>query len=232
MRLLIVRATAIPGNETAVARTINNLMRRGAEVIYSPVRFVHVSGHASREEQKLVLSLLKPKFLVPVHGEFRHLKHHAETAVNMGIPRENIFVLENGDRLEFKDENVRKLDPVPAGRFLLDRGGVSDTTDEVMRERQQLSEGGMFIVVARVNAQSGESLGPPDVISRGFVDPKRSNGLVGESVDVVTKTLQRTHKKHVTDSGALKNEIRRDLSGYLSKKSGKRPIILPLIVEV
>jgi ribonuclease J len=207
-------------------------MKRGAEVLYSPLRAVHVSGHAAQEEQKLVLSLLKPKYLVPVHGEFRHLRHHANTAIGIGIPEENIFVLENGDRLEFHNGEARKLDPVSAGMFLVDAGSVADTSEAIMRERQQLSEEGMFIVVARINAQSGELLGPPDVISRGFMDQQAQNGLADESIDVVTKTLQRTASRRVTDWGELKNAIRRDLSGFLSQKTRKRPIILPLIVEV
>jgi ribonuclease J len=229
---VVIAAHPIPGNERGVSRTINNLMKRGAEVLYSPLRAVHVSGHAAQEEQKLVLSLLKPKFLVPVHGEIRQLMHHANTAIGMGIPEENIFVLENGDRLEFNNGEARKLDPVSAGMFLVDAGSVADTSEGIMRERQQLSEEGMFIVVARINAQSGELLGPPDVISRGFMDQQAQNGLADESIDVVTKTLQRTASRRVTDWGELKNAIRRDLSGFLSQKTRKRPIILPLIVEV
>ncbi|CAA9422171.1 MAG: Ribonuclease J (endonuclease and 5' exonuclease) [uncultured Rubrobacteraceae bacterium] len=230
--VVVISAHPIPGNERGVSRTINGLMKRGAEVIYTPLRAVHVSGHAAQEEQKLVLSLLKPRFLVPVHGEFRMLRHHAQTAVSMGIPRENIFVLENGDRMEFRDGNARKIEPVPAGMFLVDAGSVADTSESIMRERQQLSEEGMFIVVARINAQTGELLGPPDVISRGFVDQQAQNGLVDESISVVTKTLQRTASRNVTDWGELKKAIRKDLSGFLSQKTRKRPIILPLIVEV
>ena len=229
---VVIAAHPIPGNERGVSRTINSLMKRGAEVLYSPLRAVHVSGHAAQEEQKLVLSLLRPKYLVPVHGEFRHLRHHANTAIGMGIPEENIFVLENGDRLEFHNGEARKLDPVSAGMFLVDAGSVADTSEAIMRERQQLSEEGMFIVDARINAQSGELLGPPDVISRGFMDQQAQNGLADESIDVVTKTLQRTASRRVTDWGELKNAIRRDLSGFLSQKTRKRPIILPLIVEV
>ena len=230
--VVIISAHPIPGNERGVSRTINNLMKQGAEVLYTPLRAVHVSGHAAREEQKLVLSLLKPRYLVPVHGEFRHLRHHAETGVGMGIPRENIFVLENGDRMEFRDGNARKIEPVPAGMFLVDAGTVADTSESIMRERQQLSEEGMFIVVARINAQTGDLLGPPDVISRGFVDPQAQNGLVDESIGVVTQTLQRTASRHVTDWSELKKAIRKDLSSFLSEKTRKRPIILPLIVEV
>ena len=230
--VVVISAHPIPGNERGVSRTINGLMKRGAEVIYTPLRAVHVSGHAAQEEQKLVLSLLKPKFLVPVHGEFRMLRHHAETGVSMGIPRENIFVLENGDRMEFRNGKARKIEPVSAGMFLVDAGTVADTSESIMRERQQLSEEGMFIVVARINAQSGELLGPPDVISRGFVDPQAQNGLVDESIEVVTRTLRGTASRNVTDWGELKKAIRQDLSRFLSDRTGKRPIILPLIVEV
>jgi ribonuclease J len=230
--VVVIAAHPIPGNERGVSRTINNLMRQGAEVLYTPLRAVHVSGHAAREEQKLVLSLLKPKFFVPVHGEFRHLKRHAETGMAMGIPEENIFVLENGGRLEFEDGQARLLDPVSAGMILVDGGGVADTSEAIMRERQQLSEEGMFIVVARINAQSGEPLGPPDVILRGFVDPQAANGLVDESVSIVAKTLESTASRHITDWGELKSAIRRDLSTFLSERTRKRPIILPLIVEV
>jgi ribonuclease J len=160
------------------------------------------------------------------------LRHHANTAETMGISQENIFILENGEPVEFRDGEARRLDPVSSGMFLVDAGSVADTSEAIMRERQQLSEEGMFIVVARINAQSGELLGPPDVISRGFVDPQAQNGLVDDSMDVVTKTLERTAKQRVTDWGELKKAIRKDLSGFLSQKTRKRPIILPLIVEV
>ena len=229
--VVVIAAHPIPGNERGVSRTINNLMKRGAEVYYSPLTPVHVSGHAAQEEQKLVLTLLKPRYLVPVHGEFRHLRHHADTAMSLGIPEENVFILDNGGRLEFRDGHARRIDSVPAGMFLVDAGAVADTPESVMRERQQLSEEGMFIVVARVNAQTGALLGPPDVISRGVVTPQGANGLVEESVEVVNRTLQRTASRNVTDWGELKNAIRRDLAGFLSQRTRKRPLILPLIVE-
>jgi ribonuclease J len=229
---VVVAAHPIPGNERGVSRTINNLMKRGAEVCYSPLMPVHVSGHAAQEEQKIVLSLLKPRFLVPVHGEFRHLRHHANTAMSMGIPEKNIFILENGGTIEFKNGEARRAENVAAGMFLVDGGGLAESSTGVMRERQQLSEDGMFIVVARINAQDGQLLGPPDVISRGFVDPQASNGLADESIAVVTKTLERTASQRVTDWGELKNAVRKDLSGFLNQKTRKRPIILPLIVEV
>jgi ribonuclease J len=228
---VVIAAHPIPGNERGVSRTINNLMKRGAEVYYSPLRPVHVSGHAAQEEQKLVLSLLKPRYLVPVHGEFRHLRHHADTARSLGIPEANIFILENGGRLEFREGHARRIDNVPAGMFLVDEGAVADAPESVMRERQQLSEEGMFIVVARINAQTGDTLGPPDVISRGVVSPQGINGLVEESVEVVNRTLRRTASQRITDWGELKNAIRKDLSGFLSNRTRKRPLILPLIVE-
>ena len=229
---VVIAAHPIPGNERGVARTINGLMQHGADVRYSPLEAVHVSGHGAQEEQKLVLALLKPRYLVPVHGEFRMLTHHANTAKSMGIPEENIFILENGGRMEFKDGEARRIDNVAAGMFLVDAGAIAETSESIMRERQQLSGEGMFIVVARINAQNGQLLGPPDVISRGFVDPRASNGLVDESIAVVSETLQRTAEKRVTDRDELKKEIRKDLSGFLSKKTGKRPIVLPLVVEV
>ena len=229
--VVVIAAHPIPGNERGVSRTINNLMKRGAEVYYSPLTPVHVSGHAAQEEQKLVLNLLKPRYLVPVHGEFRHLRHHADTAMSLGIPEDSIFILDNGGRLEFRGGHARRIDSVPAGMFLVDAGAVADTPESVMRERQQLSEEGMFIVVARVNAQTGALLGPPDVISRGVVTPQGANGLVEESVEVVNRTLQRTASRNVTDWGELKNAIRRDLAGFLSQRTRKRPLILPLIVE-
>jgi ribonuclease J len=229
--VVVIAAHPIPGNERGVSRTINSLMKRGAEVRYSPLEAVHVSGHAAREEQKLVLSLLKPRYFVPVHGEFRHLVHHADTAKSLGIPEESIFILENGGRLEFNQGRARRIDNVAAGMFLVDAGAVADTPEAVMRERQQLSEEGMFIVVARINAQTGAPLGPPDVISRGFVSAQGANGLVEESIEVVNRTLQRTASQHITDWSELKNAVRRDLSGFLSQRTRKRPLILPLIVE-
>ncbi len=229
---VVIAAHPIPGNERGVSRTINGLMKKGAEVHYSPLSNVHVSGHAAQEEQKLVLALLKPRVLVPVHGEFRMLRHHANTGVSMGIPEENIFIMENGGVLELKNGKAKRAESVSAGMFLVDGGGLADTSSGVMRERQQLSEDGMFIVVARIDAQNGKLLGTPDVISRGFVAPQGANGLVEDSIGVVTSTLQRTGSRNITDWGALKNEIRRDLSGFLSNRTKKRPIILPLIVEV
>ena len=229
---VVIAAHPIPGNERGVSRTINNLMKRGAEVCYSAHMPVHVSGHAAQEEQKIILSLLKPRYLIPVHGEFRHLRHHADTAISMGIPEENIFILENGGRMEFKSGKASREKNVAAGMFLVDGGGLAESSDGVMRERQQLSEDGMFIVVARISAQNGALLGPPDVISRGFVNPQESNGLAQESIEVVGKTLARTASQQVTDWGELKTAIRKDLSGFLANRTRKRPIILPLIVEV
>jgi ribonuclease J len=229
---VVIAAHPIPGNERGVSRTINNLMKRGAHVFYSPLMPVHVSGHAAQEEQKIVLSLLKPRYLVPVHGEFRHLRHHANTAMSLGIPEDNIFILENGNCLEFIDGEARRTDSVAAGMFLVDAGAIAESSSGVMRERQRLSEDGMFIVVARINAQNGQLLGPPDVISRGFVSPQSANGLVDQSIEVVSQTLEQTASHRVTDWGELKNAIRKDLSGFLSERTGKRPIILPLIVEV
>ena len=229
---VVIAAHPIPGNERGVSRTINNLMKRGADVFYSPLMPVHVSGHAAQEEQKIVLSLLKPRYLVPVHGEFRHLRHHANTAMSLGIPEDNIFILENGDCLEFEDGGASLAGNVAAGMFLVDAGAIAESSSGVMRERQQLSEDGMFIVVARINAQNGQLLGPPDVISRGFVSPQSANGLVDQSIEVVSQTLEQTASQRVTDWGELKNAIRKDLSGFLSERTGKRPIILPLIVEV
>ncbi len=229
---VVVAAHPIPGNERGVARTIDGLMKQGADVHYSPLEAVHVSGHGAQEEQKIVLSLLKPKFLVPVHGEFRMLKHHANTAMSLGIPKENIFVLENGGQMEFRNGEARRTEDVAAGMFLVDAGAIADTSEAIMRERQQLSGEGMFIVVARINAQNGQLFGPPDVISRGFVDSQASNGLVDESIAVVKRTLERTAKRRITDWSELKKEIRKDLASFLSQKTRKRPIILPLIVEV
>lgn len=229
---VVISAHPIPGNERGVARTIDGLMKRGADVRYSPLEAVHVSGHGAREEQKIVLALLKPKFLVPVHGEFRMLRHHANTAMSMGVPEEDIFILENGAGVEFNNGNAKRMEPVEAGMFLVDGGGLADDSESIIRERQQLAGDGMFIVVARINGQTGEPLGPPDVISRGFVNPQGSNGLVEESIDVVGKTLERTAKQRLTDWGELKSAIRKDLSGFLSQRTRKRPIILPLIVEV
>ena len=229
---VVIAAHPIPGNERGVSRTINNLMKRGADVCYSPLMPVHVSGHAAQEEQKIVLSLLKPRFFVPVHGEYRHQRHHANTAISLGMDEDDVFILENGDCLEFGRGNARVVEKVAAGMFLVDAGAIADGSSSVMRERQQLSEDGMFIVVARVSAQNGQLLGPPDLISRGFVNSQDANGLTEESMETVTRTLQRTASQRVTDRGELKNAIRKDLSGFLSQRTGKRPIILPLIVEV
>ena len=224
---VVIAAHPIPGNERGVSRTINNLMKRGAEVYYSPLRNVHVSGHAAQEEQKLILSLLKPKFLVPVHGEFRMLRHHADTAISLGIPEENIFILENGACLEFRDGEAGRAENVAAGNFLVDAGAIAESSSGVMRERQQLSEDGMFIVVARINVQNGQLLGPPDVISRGFVSPQSANGLVDQSIEVVTKTLQRTATS-ASPTGRAERPSARPLP--LPLRPHRKPDNLPLIV--
>lgn len=228
---VLIAAHPIPGNQRAVARTVDNLMKKGVDVYYSPVHEVHVSGHGAQEEQKVILSLLKPKFLVPVHGEFKMLRHHAKTAMDMGIAQEDIFILENGGRMEFSDGKAERLDDVTSGLFLIDSGTISDTWESIMRERSQLLEDGTFIVVVRINAQNGRLLASPDIISRGLVQSSRRDDLVGESVAVVNKTLEKTAKQQLTDRAGLKKEIRRDLSKFLSKKSGKHPMILPIIVE-
>ena len=229
---VIISATPIPGNEKSVGKTINHLFKLGARVIYHAVSGVHVSGHASQEELKLMLNLTRPKFFIPIHGEYRMLATHAELARQVGIPDENIILPEIGDRIELTEQSIRKGTPVECGRVLVDGLGVGDVGNIVLRDRQQLSQDGILIVVVSLNKQTGQVLAGPDIISRGFVYMRESEGLIDEARNVVKEALAPLASQGITEWGPIKSEVRDVLQRHLYEKTKRRPVILPIIMEV
>lgn len=226
---VIFSSNPIPGNEKAVSKVINELSMKGADVIFQDA---HVSGHACQEEIKLIYSLVHPKYAIPVHGEFRHLKAHAGIAGNLGIPKENIFILRSGDVLEMDDQSAKIVDKVHTGSILVDGLGVGDVGNIVLRDRQHLAQDGIMIVVLTLERYSNQLLAGPDIVSRGFVYVRESEGLMDEARQVVEKALDNCMKKHITDWGKIKSAIRDDLNDFLWKRTKRSPMILPIIMEV
>ncbi|MHB8172049.1 MAG: ribonuclease J [Thermincolia bacterium] len=229
---VIISATPIPGNEKLVARTINNLFKQGAEVIYEKFSGIHVSGHPSQEELKLMINLTKPKFLVPVHGEHRHLRKHAQLGQGMGIPAENIFVAENGHVLEFSKKSGRIAGRVTAGRVLVDGLGVGDVGNIVLRDRKQLSQDGILIIVVTMNKETGSVVAGPDIVSRGFVYVRESEQLMDDAKEKVKSALVKCGERGITEWATIKSNVRDALGKYLYEKTRRRPMILPIIMEV
>lgn len=229
---VIISASPIPGNEKLVFRTIDNLFARGAHVIYESVSGIHVSGHGSQEELKLMLNLLKPKFLIPVHGEFRHLVHHAELARSVGIKSSNIFIVENGNVLEFTSNSGQVVGTVTSGHVLVDGLGVGDVGNIVLRDRKLLSQDGIFIVALTVERENGTVVSGPEIYTRGFVYVKESETLLDEAREEVCNTLKKSLEGSKTDWSAVKNRIRDSLSRYIWEKMHRSPMILPIIMEV
>lgn len=226
---VIFSSTPIPGNEKAVSKVINDLAMKGAKVLFQDT---HVSGHACQEEIKLMYALTKPKYAVPVHGEYRHLLKHAEVAQSMGVPKENVFVLSSGDVLEFKEEKVGVVGKVPAQGIFVDGLGVGDVGNIVLRDRQHLSENGLLIVVVTLEKYTNQILSGPDIVSRGFVYVRESENLMEEARVVVNDALEKCLSKHTTDWGKMKTVIKDSLSDYVWKKTKRNPMILPIIMEV
>lgn len=229
---VIISASPIPGNEKLVSRTIDNLFARGANVIYESISGVHVSGHGSQEELKLMLNLLKPKYLVPVHGEPRHLIHHAKLATKVGIPQQNIFIVENGQILEFTSRSGRINGTVTSGRILVDGLGIGDVGNIVLRDRKLLSEDGIFIVALTIDKETGQIVAGPEIYSRGFVYVRESESLIDETREQVCKTLDKVTNGAKTDWSVVKNQIRDALARYIWEKMHRRPMILPIIMEI
>ncbi|MDF2542148.1 MAG: rnjA [Herbinix sp.] len=227
--VVILSSTPIPGNEKAVSKVINELSMKGAKVIYQDT---HVSGHACQEEIKLIYSLTKPKYAIPVHGEYRHLIRHAELANVMGVPKENIFLLSSGDVLTLSNEKAGLTGKVPAQGILVDGLGVGDVGNIVLRDRQHLSENGLIIVVVSLEKYSNQIMAGPDIVSRGFVYVRESENLIEEARDVVEKALDKCLSKNNADWGKMKTEIKDSLSDYIWKKTKRNPMILPIIMEV
>ena len=225
---IIFSSNPIPGNEKAVSKVINELSAKGADVIFQDA---HVSGHACQEELKLIYSLVHPKYAIPVHGEYRHLKANAGLAMSLGIPKENTFILRSGDVLELDEEQAKVVDHVHTGAILVDGLGVGDVGNIVLRDRQHLAEDGILIVVMTLERYSNQLLAGPDIVSRGFVYVRESEVLMDEARHVVESALDGCMDKHITDWGKLKNATKDALSEFLWKKTKRSPMILPIIME-
>ena len=225
---IIFSSNPIPGNEKAVSKVINELSQKGAEVIFQDV---HVSGHACQEEIKLIYSLVHPKYAIPVHGEYRHLKAQANLAESLGIPKENVFILRSGNVLEMDEDEAEQTDNVPVGAILVDGLGVGDVGNIVLRDRQHLAEDGIMIVVMTLERRSNIVLSGPDIVSRGFVYVRESEDLMGQARKVVEDALHDCIDRHVSDWGKIKTVVKDSLSDFLWKRTQRRPMILPIIME-
>lgn len=230
--LVIISANPIPGNEKSVSKVIDQLMKIGVEVVYSALADVHVSGHACQEEQKLIMTLTKPKYFIPVHGEYRQLMAHRDTAIEVGIPKENIFITGNGRILELNDEKAEFTGTVPSGRVMVDGLGVGDVGNIVLRDRQHLSQDGLIIIVMGMSSNTGEIVSGPDVISRGFVYVRESENLMEQVKDYIRDELEELENNHITDWTTIKSTLRDDVRDFVFTRTKRNPMILPIILEV
>ena len=224
---VIISATPIPGNEKLVSRTIDNLLKQGANVIYEKTSGIHVSGHASQEELKLIHNLVRPKFFIPVHGEYRHLRKHAMLAQDLGMPKENVFVAENGNIIEFTKEKGGIVGKVPSGIVLVDGLGVGDVGNIVLRDRRQLSQDGILIIVVTMDKEMGAVVAGPDIVSRGFVYVRESEELMEEAKEKVKMALEKCEDNNITEWAVIKSNVRDALGRYLYERTRRRPMILP-----
>ena len=229
---IIISASAIPGNEKAVSRIINELYRKGAEVVYEKSEGLHVSGHACQEELKIIHALCKPKFFVPVHGEQRHLQIHGKLSTMLGVPAKNVRIAEIGSVLEFTGRTCKLNGTVPAGKVFVDGTGVGDVGSVVLRDRKHLAQDGMIVVCVSISSQDGGIITGPDIITRGFIYVKESEDLMEELREVAIEAIERCNRKRVRDWTAVKTAIKNDLSGYLYKTTKRNPMILPVIMEI
>ena len=230
--LVIISATPIPGNEKFVSKVIDDLMQIGAEVVYSALEDVHVSGHACQEEQKLIIALAKPKYFIPVHGEYRQLIAHSETAQSMGIDKDNIIMLQNGRVLEINEDSAEFTSTVQSGRVLVDGLGVGDVGNIVLRDRQHLSQDGLIIIVLTMDGSTGEVIAGPDVISRGFVYVRESENLMDDVKAVVRHEVKKCEEREIRDWSKIKTTVRENLRDYIFAKTKRNPMIIPIIMEV
>ena len=229
--LVIISATPIPGNEKSVSKVINQLMKIGAEVVYSALQNVHVSGHACQEEQKLILSLARPKYFFPVHGEYRQLMAHRDTAIEIGIPKENILLTNNGKIIELNDEGCEFAGAVQSGRVMVDGLGVGDVGNVVLRDRQHLSSDGLIVIVMSID-QAGLVVSGPDVISRGFVYVKESENLMEDVKSFIKEEMLIMEERHVTDWSSIKSTLKDDVRDFIFQRTKRNPMILPILMEV
>ena len=230
--LVIISATPIPGNEKYVSKVIDDLMQIGAEVVYSALEDVHVSGHACQEEQKLILALAKPKYFIPVHGDYRHLIAHSETAKMLGIDPKNIFMLENGKVLELDKNSAEYKESVQSGRILVDGLGVGDVGNVVLRDRQHLSQDGLIIAVLTLDSSTGEVVAGPDVISRGFVFVKDSENIMEDIKHEARVQVKECENRGIRDWTTIKNILRDNLRDYVFTKTKRNPMIIPIVMEI
>ena len=229
---IIISASAIPGNEKAVSKIINELYRKGADVVYEKSEGLHVSGHACREELKIIHALCKPRFFLPVHGEQRHLQIHGKLAVQLGLSPKNVRIAEIGNVIEFTRKTCKITDTVPAGKVFVDGTGVGDVGAVVLRDRKHLAQDGMIVVCVNISEQDGEVITGPDIITRGFVYVKESEELMENLRSVAMEAIERCTRKRIRDWTAIKTAIKNDLSGYLFKTTKRNPMILPVITEL
>ena len=229
---VIISATPIPGNEKLVAKTVDLLFRQGAEVIYERGMGVHVSGHAAQEELKILINLIRPRYFIPVHGEYRHLMKHAKIAESLGISRSRIFVAENGQVIEVSKKKALVAGKVTAGKILVDGLGVGDVGNIVLRDRKQLSQDGIMIVVVTMDRNIGQVVAGPDIVTRGFVYVRESEELIDDAKEKVREALDFCEKKNITEWALIKTQVRDKLGKHLYDKTGRRPMILPIIMEV
>ena len=230
---MIISASPIPGNERTVNKLVNELFRKGAEVIYERLAEVHVSGHACREELKIMLALTKPKYFMPVHGEYRHLASHALLASKCGIPKNNIFISDNGHILQINKDGVAKLGgTVPAGRVLVDGLGVGDVGSVVLRDRKHLSQDGLIVVAFTLNERDGSVAAGPDIVTRGFIYAKEAETIIAQMKETALKAIEDCRASGITDWITVKSEIRSALSTLLYKQTKRSPMSLPVLMEV
>ena len=229
---IIISASAIPGNEKSISRIINELYRKGAEVIYDKLEGLHVSGHACQEELKIIHALTKPKFFIPVHGEQRHLQKHAALARQMGMNPKNILIADTGSVIECTPKTCKLAGTVPAGKILVDGTGVGDVGSVVLRDRKHLAQDGMIVVCVNLSSEDGSVLSGPDIISRGFVYMKDNEDLMDAMKMIATHSLEVCHNRNISDWATIKSTIKGDLSQFLFKNTKRNPMILPVIMEI
>jgi ribonuclease J len=232
---VVFSARAIPGNEKAIGRVINHIARRGAEIVDESIKHVHVSGHGSEEELKLMLSLVRPRFFVPIHGEYRQLSHHARVAERLtsGLePKATVLLAENGDVVQFDRNGAGISDRVPVGRVLIDGTGTGEVGDEVLRDRRHLSQDGLLVPVVGINKQTGGLEGVPEVVARGFVTDSQTDGLLRDGARLVADVIAGASVEERTDQGLIKERIRTELRRFFRKRTGRRPLVLPIVMEI
>ena len=229
---IIISASPIPGNEKLVTKVINELLKAGAKVVYEKMFDVHVSGHACMDEQKTIIALTKPKFFMPVHGEYKHLKKHAETAISMGIEQSRVMIADIGKVVEITENSIGIVDTVPAGKVLVDGLGVGDVGSVVLRDRKHLAQDGLIVVVTTVNGETGEILSGPDIVSRGFVYVRESEDMIGRARTIARDSIERCMKGNAREWNFLKQQVKDDLGDYFWQMTKRNPMILPVIQEV